>query len=580
MYYHYERSCVNSVNYFHFILTPIYKIPYLYFKYNCSMWLFKFLTATSLLFVALNASAIKPDPAKRVILIGIDGISAEGLQYSDTPILNNLISGGVLSLKTRGVIPTLSAPNWATILSGAGPEQHGVTSNNWSLFNRGFDPTTKDEDGYFTSIFMQIRRQLPKAVTAMFYDWDWLGTFVNPNYVNKTQFVEGPVMITSVALNYIRKEKPIFTFIYYGLPKEIIHSKGYGTPEYFESINSIDTEIGKLIAGIKESGMDENTTIIITSGPGSMDSGQVTESIVLIEVPWIIAGPGIKKNMLLEAPNDLTNTTPTIAKILGLKIPNEWIGRPVNEAFISKVPPTKTNSYVPKPFCSLNDGAFPGPQQIELSTKAQKAAIYYTLDGTSPGINSKKYLNPFTINSNCQLKAVTISGSFSSQTITRMYTFIQGIKSAVLTAQPSNKYPGSGISGLFDGLIGSSSPANKQWIGYEGDDFEVTIDLGEKKVIKMLGIDVLQLPEAWIFLPSAVEFYASDDGKSFRLLNTFYPSETDDIRLDGPVMLSRNFENLHARHIRITAKNIGVCPPTHPGEGKKAWLLVSEVEIE
>jgi len=42
--------------------------------------------------------------------------------------------------------------------------------------------------------------------------------------------------------------------------------------------------------------------------------------------------------------------------------------KPVNDAFISKTPSQKSNQYIPKPWCSLADGAFQGPQQIELST--------------------------------------------------------------------------------------------------------------------------------------------------------------------------------------------------------------------
>ena len=117
-------------------------------------------------------------------------------------------------------------------------------------------------------------------------------------------------------------------------------------------------------------------------------------------------------------------------------------------------------------------------------------------------------------------------------------------------------------------------------MGFEGDDFEITADLGEIKAVKTMGIDVLQLPATWIFLPLSVEFYTSDDGKTFNLLNTYYPAETDDIRLDGPVMITRDFENLNTRYIRIKATNLGTCPPTHPGFGQKAWLFVSEVEID
>lgn len=532
-----------------------------------------------LLFFFQPATA-QQDPVKRVILIGIDGVSAEGFQYSNTPVMNNLISQGAVSLKTRGVMPTVSAPNWATILSGAGPEQHGVTSNSWSLINQGFEPTAKDADGYFTSIFSLIRKQMPKAVTAMFYDWDWLGTYVNKMLISKEQFIQGHVMVTSIALNYIKKEKPVFTFIYYGHPDETGHSKGFNTKEYYQAINDIDTEIGKIIAGLQEAKMFQNTTLIITSDHGGIGFGHGGESMTELEVPWIITGPGIRKNVLLEMPNDNLNTAPTVARILNLKTPTEWIGRPVSEAFVSKTAPPKANLYVAKPWCSLADGAFPGPQQLELTTTNPNASIYYTLDGSTPGIASKKYTSPFTINSNCTLKAIAVASGNTSQVISRMYTFVQGIKSAVLASQPSAKYPGSGVSGLFDGLIGSSNPANKQWMGYEGTDFEVTIDLGEVKPVKSIGIDVLQLPVSWIFLPEKVEFYSSADGKTFNLLNTYYPAETDDIRLDGPVMLARNFENLSTQFIRIKSFNIGTCPVGHPGEGQKAWMFVSEVEIE
>lgn len=524
--------------------------------------------------------AAQPTAAKHVILIGIDGVSAEGFQYANTPVINSLISQGVVSLKTRGVMPAISAPNWATILSGAGPEQHGVTSNNWSLVNQGFEPTVKDADGYFASIFTVIRKQIPKAVTAMFYDWEWLGAFVNKKYISKEQYIQGHIMITSVALNYIKKEKPVFTYIYYGYPDETGHSKGFNTKEYYQSIHEIDTEIGKIFTGIQEYGMDKNTTIIITSFHGGIGFGYGGESMLEIEVPWVIIGPGIKKNVMLESPNDLANTAPTIAKILGIKTPPEWIGKPVNDVFVSKTPAPKTNIYIPKPWCSLPDGSFPGPQLIELTTTSPGASIYYTQDGTTPGISSKKYTGTFTVSNNSTLKAIAISGSNTSQSITRMYTFVQGIKTATLTTPPSPKYPGTSVSGLFDGLIGSSSYTNRQWMGFEGDDFEVTVDLGEIKAVNSMGVDVLQLPATWIFLPSSVEFYSSDDGITFHLLNTYYPSETDDIRLDGPVMLARNFDNLKTRFIRIKASNIGTCPPTHPGEGQKAWLFVSEVEIE
>jgi hypothetical protein len=527
--------------------------------------------------VAAKAQSV---PVKNVVLIGIDGLSAEAFQYAQTPVLDSLARQGVVSLKTRGVMPTVSAPNWATVLCGAGPEQHGITSNAWSQQNPAFDPTVRDAAGYFPSLFTLIRQQKPSAFTAMFYDWEWLGTAVNRQYLSQSQYIQGHVMITSVALNCLRRDKPLFTFIYYGLPDETGHSKGFGGNEYLNAIRDIDTEIGKLIAGLAEAGMVKNTLFLITSDHGGVGRGHGGESMTEIEVPWLMAGPGIRRNVLLELPNDLANTAPTLAKVMGLKIPAEWTGRSVNEVFQAKTTPVRTAVYVPKPFCSLPEGTYPGARTVELKTKADRSLLFYTLDGSTPGSGSLRYTAPFTISTNCTLKAVVVTPSGNSQVITRMYSFAQGIKEAKLSREPSVKYAGSGVSGLFDGLIGPSNPASRQWMGFEGDDFEVTIDLGEEKAIPALGLDVLQLPASWIFLPQAVEFSVSANGTDYRLLSTLYPAETDDIRLDGPVMLSRTFDGLRSRYIRIRAVNQGVCPPTHPGAGQKAWLFVSEVEIE
>ena len=537
------------------------------------------LSLVSCLFLIQIVEA-QQDATKRVLLIGIAGVSSEEFQYANTPVIDKLISQGAISLKTRGVIPSESAANWVSVLSGAGPEQHGVISNNWNQGNQSIEPTVSDVDGYFPSIFTLIRKQRPKAVTGMFYDWDQLGSYINKKLISKEQYVQGQVMITAVALNFIKKEKPVFTFVYYGLPYVTGNSTNFNTKEYYQSINEIDTEIGKIVSGLQEAKMMLNTTIIITSDQGISGLVNGIESTADLEVPWISAGPGIQKNVLLEIPNDHINTAPTIARILGLKTPAEWIGKPVLEAYIPKTSKTKSGQYVPKPWCSLAEGAFPGPQQIELSTTRQGAVIYYSLDGSAPGVTSKKYTTAFTINKNCILKAVSVSGANQSQTINRTYTFVQGIRSATLTAEPSPKYAGSGVSGLFDGLIGSANQTNKQWMGFEGDNFEVTVDLGEVKPVKALGIDVLKLPVNLIFLPSAVEFYISDDGIAFKLLKTYFPAETDDPMPDGLVMLSLTFDNIKTQFIRIKATNIGTCPPGHAEEGQKAWLFVSEVEIE
>jgi len=66
---------------------------------------------------------------KRVVLIGLDGISVDGYKTAKHPNLDLLMADGVLSLSTRNVMPSFTLPNWTSHLTGSSPIQHGVFSN-------------------------------------------------------------------------------------------------------------------------------------------------------------------------------------------------------------------------------------------------------------------------------------------------------------------------------------------------------------------------------------------------------------------------------------------------------------------
>src|SRR5262245_38119636 len=79
---------------------------------------------------ALAAEAQAPR-ADHALLIGIDGLGSEGFRRAQPPAMRALVDAGAHTLAARGVIPTVSSPNWASMISGAGPAEHGVTSNDW-----------------------------------------------------------------------------------------------------------------------------------------------------------------------------------------------------------------------------------------------------------------------------------------------------------------------------------------------------------------------------------------------------------------------------------------------------------------
>jgi hypothetical protein len=55
------------------------------------------------------------------------------------------------------------------------------------------------------------------------------------------------------------------------------------------------------------------------------------------------------------------------------------------------------------------------------------------------------------------------------------------------------------------------------------------------------------------------------------------PKEDAEIRIND---FSVSFEPVVARHLRVRAVNVGLCPSWHEGAGGKAWILVDEIGIE
>ena len=117
------------------------------------------------------------------------------------------------------------------------------------------------------------------------------------------------------------------------------------------------------------------------------------------------------------------------------------------------------------------------------------------------------------------------------------------------------------------------------WQGYQGVDIDVTVDLGEKTDITRLAGSFLQDQKSWIFMPTQVEFFVSDDGKKFESVGVVENEIAPDVE-DAVVQELDVRKKLQARYVRMVAKNIGTCPHWHVGSGEKAWIFCDEIVIE
>ncbi len=534
-----------------------------------------------LLFPGCEPGQAKPK-AKRVIVIGIDGMGIDGMQMAKTPNLNELIQNGALSLKVRGVMPTVSAPIWGSLLTGAGPEQHGITSNSWSREFYSIEATVKDSEGYFPSIFKVMREQMPDTEIGVFYDWDGFGNLFNHKYLSHVEMTKGFKETFEKAIAYLSEKMPDFLFLYIGHPDEVGHDSGFFSEEYYASIEDVDREVGLFMEAMKKAEMYTKTNMLIVSDHGGVGIGHGGESMAELEVPWIITGPGIIKNRMIEQPVNIYDTASTIAYLFNLEQPDEWTGKPVIGAFEANRKESGKNKqrYVPKPKSSVRSGIYLEPREISFSVDAENVEVRYTVDGSEPASNSLLYEKPFRLDKSSTIAAVAMKNGIKSQKSVISFIKVDGIKDVTLKKKPNRRYPADGVLSLVDGKRGTMNYKHPAWIGFEADDLEVTFDFGTPRKINSVSVECLQDIDSWIFLPRWAEYAASEDGKYFKAFGSLTEKDIEKIEGKGVVSLKKGFRDVKARYLRVKVRNVGICPPGHPGEGERAWLFVDEIIIE
>jgi predicted AlkP superfamily pyrophosphatase or phosphodiesterase len=247
-----------------------------------------------------------------------------------------MMKEGAFTLHARGVMPTVSSPNWASMIMGAGPEQHGVTSNEWEVAKAAIKPTTAGPEGFFPTIFSVLKSQRPHAKIACFHDWDGFGKLFERSAVDFIEDSDGPIKATEHAVAYLKKVRPQLMFIHLDHVDDAGHNHGHGTPEYFAAVAEADRLIGLVIQGLQDAGIAERTIVLVTSDHGGVGKKHGESTMAEIEIPWILYGRGAAAGKELSTPVNTYDTAATVAYIFGLQTPRCWIGRPVTEAFVGR----------------------------------------------------------------------------------------------------------------------------------------------------------------------------------------------------------------------------------------------------
>lgn len=182
---------------------------------------------------------------KHVILIGSDGFGAYAFQQARVPNLRQMMKEGSWTLHARTVLPSSSAPNWASMVMGAGPELHGYTT--WGSKKPDLPARVLDENNMFPNIYSMLRKAQPQSEIGVIYEWEGIGYLFPKAAVNKDQNCDGDIAVTAAATAYIKSSKPTFLFIHLHDVDSVGHQTGHGTPEYYAAVERTDTHVGEIL---------------------------------------------------------------------------------------------------------------------------------------------------------------------------------------------------------------------------------------------------------------------------------------------------------------------------------------------
>jgi hypothetical protein len=154
-----------------------------------------------------------------------------------------------------------------------------------------------------------------------------------------------------------------------------------------------------------------------------------------------------------------------------------------------------------------------------------------------------------------------------------------GKKVQYLTAY-SSKYPGDGDQSLTDGVLGTTAFRDGRWLGYEGNNVEIIIDLEKSISINRIEANFLSDVRDGIHPPLKTTVLTSTDGKNFmpRAATDRPGAPRHNESYMMPFIMST--DAIRARYVKLIAESVGEIPGDYLFKGTKAWTFIDEIIIE
>jgi hypothetical protein len=255
------------------------------------------------------SGAVTPEhkPINHVFLISVGGLNREGFVSNPTPNMKLLMLEGVASDKTLAIRSDTMEAAETSLLTGALADAHQYL--------------TAGDKVEVESIFDVLKRN-GRSMLVVDGTGGKLGTFAyGEKEYKQLEARASSKQIMDEAFKSFSQNKPFFSYFYIDECTDALLRQDQDA--YYHAIKNFDTQLGIFMNRLKESGLYNNSLIIVTSARSSSPSNQV---------PLIITGPGCNVNSVMSG-TMIIDVAATISRLIGLEAPVSSKGIPIYGSF-------------------------------------------------------------------------------------------------------------------------------------------------------------------------------------------------------------------------------------------------------
>src|SRR5215210_5389476 len=260
---------------------------------------------------------------ERVIVVVIDGCRLDRFHEAEKPYLEKMMATGTVYETVETVYPARTVVCFSSMLTGAAPERHGVTSN--LVLKLGLK---------VESVFDVLRRAGKKGrLVGIAHLIDAFGDDVaSVTSVAHNDKIDGNLI--AAGRRELEEHDPDLLVLQLLAVDQNGHVRGTRYPEYVERIEITDTLIEGFMSWCGERGYLEDAAVVLMAdhgqGIGIGAHGHLSEGERF--VPFAMWGSGVRPGQTVATPASVMDLAPTICYLLGVEPPEGSTGRVLEDA--------------------------------------------------------------------------------------------------------------------------------------------------------------------------------------------------------------------------------------------------------